>query len=194
MNHSASSQLSAQNAQWIPGGVVSLNRKVEPDIVFVKGEGAYLWDADGNQYIDYHAAFAPYLLGHGDDEIESFVRNAMDEGWTLTGSGTTPWEGRAAQLVVQSVPSVEKVQFTCTGSEATYLALRLARAHTGRDHIVVMQGGYNGWHDEVACNVMTPLSQVGPRRVKDEYPFCPLSAGMPSGVGERVHVINFNDL
>jgi glutamate-1-semialdehyde 2,1-aminomutase len=194
MNHSHSSELSAQNAQWIPGGVVSLNRKVEPNIVFVKGKGAYLWDADGNQYIDYHAAFAPYLLGHGDDEIENFVKNAMDENWTLTGSGTTPWEGRAAQLVVQSVPSVEQVQFTCTGSEATYLALRLARAHTGRDHIVLMQGGYNGWHDEVACNVMTPIAQVGARREKDEYPFCPLSAGMPSGVEKRVHVINFNDL
>jgi glutamate-1-semialdehyde 2,1-aminomutase len=194
MNHSASAQISARNAQWIPGGVVSLNRKVEPDIVFVKGKGAHLWDADGNRYIDYHAAFAPYLLGHGDAEIEAFVHNALHENWTLTGSGTTPWEGRAAELVVQSVPTVEKVQFTCTGSEATYLALRLARAHTGRDHIVVMQGGYNGWHDEVACNVMTPLAQIGPHREQDEYPFCPLSAGMPSGIAERVHVINFNDL
>lgn len=194
MNHSQSTQLSAQNAQYIPGGVVSLNRKVDPNIVFVKGQGAHLWDADGNKYIDYHAAFAPYLLGHGDQEVEEFVKKSMDDGWTLTGSGTTPWEGRAAQLVVKSVPSVEKVQFTCTGSEATYLALRLARAHTGRDHIVVMQGGYNGWHDEVACNVMTPLSEIGARRESDEYPFCALSAGMPSDIASRVHVINFNDL
>lgn len=194
MNHSYSSQLSTQNARYIPGGVVSLNRKVEPDIVFVKGKGSRLWDADGNEYIDFHAAFAPYLLGHGDEEIGNFVKSAMDSDWTLTGSGTTPWEGRAAQLVVESVPTVEKVQFTCTGSEATYLALRLARAHTGRDHIVLMQGGYNGWHDEVACNVMTPLSQVGPRREGDEYPFCTLSAGMPSDIAKRVHIINFNDL
>lgn len=194
MNHAQSSQLSAQNAQYIPGGVVSLNRKVEPDIVFVKGQGSRLWDADGNEYIDFHAAFAPYLLGHGDEEIDNFVKSAMGDHWTLTGSGTTPWEGRAAQLVVESVPTVEKVQFTCTGSEATYLALRLARAHTGRDHIVLMQGGYNGWHDEVACNVMTPLDQVGPRRERDEYPFCSLSAGMPSDIAKRVHVINFNDL
>jgi glutamate-1-semialdehyde 2,1-aminomutase len=57
-----------------------------------------------------------------------------------------------------------------------------------------MQGGYNGWHDEVACNVMTPLSEVGPRVERGEYPFVPLSAGMPDGVAERVHIINFNDL
>ena len=92
------------------------------------------------------------------------------------------------------MPSCEKVQIATTGSEATYHALRLARAYTGRDHIVVMQGGYNGWHDDVACNVMTPLSQVGPRVSKGEYPFVPLSAGMPAGVGDRVHILNFNDL
>ena len=194
MNTSQSSQLSARNAQFIPGGVVSLNRKVEPDLVFVKGKGAYLWDADGNEYLDYHAAFGPYLLGHGELEIENAVKAAIDNNWTLTGSGTTKWEGRAAELVVKNVPSVEMAQFTTTGSEATYLALRLARAHTGCDHIVLMQGGYNGWHDEVACNVMTPLEVVGPRVENGEYPFCPISAGMPSDIAKRVHVINFNDL
>jgi glutamate-1-semialdehyde 2,1-aminomutase len=186
--------LFARNRRYLPGGVVSLNRKVEPEIAFVRGKGACLWDADGNRYIDYHAGFAPYLLGHADPDVEAAVRRAMDEGWTLAGSGTTPWEGRAAELLVQCVTSLEKVQLTNTGSEATYHALRLARAYTGRDHIVVMQGGYNGWHDEVACNVMTPLEQIGPRRSPGEYPFVPLSAGMPSGVAERVHVVGFNDL
>src|SRR5205823_1358339 len=89
---------------------------------------------------------------------------------------------------------LEKVQITTSGSEATFHALRLARAATGREHIVVMQGGYNGWHDDVACNVMTPLDQVGPRRERGEYRFVPLSAGMPGGVAGRVHVVNFNDL
>jgi glutamate-1-semialdehyde 2,1-aminomutase len=194
MNHSQSAALFERNSQVIPGGVVSLNRKVEPAIAFVRGEGAYLWDADGNRYLDYHAGFAPYLLGHGDPDVESAVLRSMEEGRTLSGSGTTPWEGRAAELLVQCVPSVEKVQFTTTGSESTYLALRLARAFTGRDHIVVMQGGYNGWHDEVACNVMTPLEQTGPRVSRGQYPFVPLSAGMPEGVEKRVHVLNFNNI
>jgi glutamate-1-semialdehyde 2,1-aminomutase len=110
------------------------------------------------------------------------------------GSGTTPWEGRFAELFLQCLPSLDRVQITCTGSEATYHALRLSRAFTGKDHICVMQGGYNGWHDEVACNVMTPLDQVGPRVSKGEYRFVPLSAGIPSEIAQRVHVLNYNDL
>jgi glutamate-1-semialdehyde 2,1-aminomutase len=78
------------------------------------------------------------------------------------------------------------VQFTTTGSEATYHALRLSRAFTGRDHVVVMQGGYNGWHDEVACNVMTPLASIGRAVCRGEYLFVPMSAGMPDGVEKRV--------
>jgi len=194
MNHSASAELFAQNRRFIPGGTVSLNRKVDPEIAFVRGRGSHLWDADGNEYIDYHAAFGPYLLGHNDPEVEAAVQRAIQDEWTLTGTGTTPWEGRAAELLVQCVPSMERVQFTNTGSEATYLALRLARAFTGRDHIVVMQGGYNGWHDEVACNVMTPLDQIGPERHDGEYPFVPMSAGVPKAVSERVHVVQFNSL
>jgi glutamate-1-semialdehyde 2,1-aminomutase len=194
MDHSQSAALLARNQRTIPGGMVSLNRKVEPEIAFVRGQGASLWDVDGNRYIDYHAGFAPYLLGHAHPEVDDAVRKAMDAGWTLAGSGTTPWEGRAAELLVQCVPSLDRVQFATTGSEATYHALRLSRAYTGRDHIVVMQGGYNGWHDEVACNVMTPLPQIGPHVPCGEYPFVPMSAGMPSGVEQRVHVVNFNDL
>ncbi len=141
-----------------------------------------MWDADGNKYIDYHGAFAPYLLGHHAPSVDDAVVRAVQEGWALMGSGTTPWEGRAAELLCACVPTVDKVQLATTGSEATYHALRLSRAYTGRDHIVVMQGGYNGWHDEVACNVMTPLARLGPRTRGGEYPFVPLSAGMPSDI------------
>lgn len=194
MDRTKSAEIFAENNRYIPGGTVSLNRKVTPEIAFVRGCGAYLFDADGNRYIDYHAGFAPYLLGHADPDVEQAVAQAIQEGWTLAGTGTTPWEGRAAELICQCVPNLEKVQFTTTGSEATYHALRLSRAYTGRDHVVVMQGSYNGWHDEVACNVMTPLAKIGPRVSKGEYPFIPMSAGLPSDVEKRVHVLNFNDL
>jgi glutamate-1-semialdehyde 2,1-aminomutase len=189
-----SKQLFEKSRRHIAGGVVSLNRKVSPEIAFVRGHGAYLWDADGKQYIDYHAAFGPYLLGHNDEAVEEAVRRAQKDGWTLTGTGTTPWEARAAELIVKCVPTLDKVQFTNTGSEATYLALRLARAYTGRKHICVMQGGYNGWHDEVACNVMTPLEAIGPERHDGEYPVVPMSAGRAPGVDEFVHVLQFNSL
>src|SRR5437868_6499810 len=91
-SHARSAALFAANRRYIPGGCVSLNRKVEPEIAFVRGRGAYLWDADGNRYLDYHAGFAPYLLGHNDPDVEAAVRKAMDAEWTLSGSGTTPWE------------------------------------------------------------------------------------------------------
>jgi glutamate-1-semialdehyde 2,1-aminomutase len=194
MKRDQSAALFAANSRLIPGGTVSLNRKVEPLIAFARGKGASLWDVDGNRYTDYHAGFAPYLLGHADPEVEAAVMQSMQEGWTLAGSGTTPWEGRAADLLCQCVPNLEQVQFATTGSEATYHALRLSRAFTGKDHVAVMQGGYNGWHDEVACNVMTPLAAIGPRISRGEYPFIPMSAGMPEGIENRVHVLNFNDL
>jgi glutamate-1-semialdehyde 2,1-aminomutase len=194
MSHEDSAAIIARANKYLPGGTTSINRKVEPAIAFARGEGAYLFDVSGKRYTDYHAAFAPYLLGHHAPCVENAVRNALKENWTLTGTGTTPWEATAAELLAQCVPSLERVQFTTTGSEATYHALRLSRAFTGRDHIVVMQGGYNGWHDEVACNVMTPLSAIGGRVSRGEYPFVPMSAGMPEGVAGRVHVLNFNDL
>src|SRR4029450_8622327 len=131
-----------KNRQYIPGGVVSVNRATQPEIVFVKGQGAYLWDAEGHRYIDYHAAFAPHFLGHNDPYVTEAVHRVLREGASLFGSGTTLLEGRLAELVCQHVPAVESVQFLNTGSEASYQAIRLARAITGRDHIITMQGGY----------------------------------------------------
>jgi glutamate-1-semialdehyde 2,1-aminomutase len=189
-----SAELFARHRRVIPGGVVSLNRLVQPEIAFARGVGSRVWDVDGNEYIDYHAGFAPYLLGHNDPDVNAAVRRALDENLTLMGSGTNPWEGRLAELIVRHVPSVEQAQITNTGSEATFHAIRLARAHTGRDGVIIMQGGYNGWHNDVAHNVMTPLSVVGPRVSPGEYPLAPLSAGIPRSQMADVHVVNFNDL
>ena len=189
-----SAQILNHNRRFIPGGVVSVNRAVQPEIVFAKGQGAYIWDADGNQYIDYHAAFAPHFLGHNDPYVTDAVISVLRNKASLYGSGTTELEGQLAELVCRHIPAVESVQFLNTGSEATYQAVRLARAVTGRDHVVVMQGGYNGWHDDVSCNLMTPLDVIGPRLSPGEYPYIPLSAGIPREHQKLVHPINFNDL
>jgi glutamate-1-semialdehyde 2,1-aminomutase len=194
MGNSESKAIAERCRKRLPGGVASSNRRVEPELAFTRGSGAYLWDADGNRYVDYHFGFAPFLLGHAHPAVDEAVVRAVKDQWPLAGTGPAPWEGRVAELICECVPTLEKVQITCTGSEATYHALRLSRAFTGRDHIVVMQGGYNGWHDEVACNVMTPLEKLGPQAAGGEYPFIPMSAGMPAGVKDRVHVIEFNDL
>lgn len=194
MIRTESKEIHERNRRVIPGGVVSVNRAVTPEVAFVRGKGSRVWDADGNEYIDYHAGFAPYILGHNDPDVTAAVRGVLDEEATLMGAGTNPLEGRVAELIVEHVPSVDQVMLTNTGSEATYHALRIARAHTGRSGVVVMQGGYNGWHNDVAVNVMTPLEALGPRVDGGEYPKVPISAGIPSHVLEDVHVVNYNDL
>ncbi len=183
----------ARSQGVIAGGVVSLNRKVEPPVVFVRAQGSRLWDADGNEYLDYHAAFAPHVLGHNDPEVNGAVEKALRDGWSLMGSGTTTWELRLAELLRDCVPSLERIQITNTGSEATAHAVRLSRAFTGRDDLVLMLGGYNGWHNDVARQVMPPLQDCGPRVSPGEYSFLAASAGIPEGVKARVHLVNFND-
>ena len=189
-----SNELIKKAEQYIAGGVVSLNRKVTPHIVFERGEGSKLYDSQGNSFIDYHAAFAPHLLGHNYEPVNKAVAKAMKESWSLFGSGTNHWEQELSELLCTTIDSLDKVQITNTGSEATAHAIRVSRAYTGRDHIVLMLGGYNGWHNEVARAVMPSLEQVGERRVKDEYPFIPLSAGIPESTKRKIHIINFNDL
>lgn len=189
-----SAKLLSNNEKWIPGGVVSLNRKCEPNICFSKGSGSRVWDMEGNQYIDYQAGFAAAFLGHNDPDVNLAVRNAIATEQILMGAGPTHLEGELAELFCKYVPSVEMVQFTTTGSEATYHAIRIARAVTGRDHIIIMQGGYNGWHNDVAGNVISTLDAVGERVSPGEYPFDALSAGIPDEHQSLIHVINYNDL
>ncbi len=192
--HTESDRILQANRRYIPGGLSSINRLTDPNIVFVRGEGAHLWDAEGNEYIDYHGAFAPQFLGYGHRRVAEAVKRALDSGTDLFGSGPSEMEGRLAELVCENIEWVERLTVFNSGSEATAQAIRLARAATGRDHIVVMQGGYNGWHNDVACNLMTPLETLGPRRERDEYPFHPISAGIPEAHRALVHAVNFNDL
>ena len=180
-------------ADYIAGGVVSLNRKVEPAITFVRAVGSTLTDIDGAEYIDYHAAFAPHLLGHNDPGVNAAVAAAMERGDSLMGTGSTPWEVELAKLLCEAVPSVERVQIANTGSEATAHAIRLARAFTDRDDIILMLGGYNGWHNDVARTVMPTVEQIGPRVSPGEYPVLPFSSGIPASALSHLHVVNFND-
>ena len=183
-----------KNAQFVPGGVLSGARMVEPIITFCRGQGAYLWDVDGKRYIDYHAAFAPHILGHNDSYVNEAVKKVLDDGASLYGSGTSELEGRLAELICSNAPAAEKIEFLNTGSEATIAAVRLARTVTGREHVIAMQGGFNGSHNELACNVLTPLEKIGPRVSPGEYPYIRLGPGLPAAQEQLVHVVNFNDL
>lgn len=183
-----------RNLRYIPGGLFSLNRYIDPIRVFEKASGAYLWDVDGKRYIDYHAAFAPYFLGHADPDVDSAVIDVIRGSASLFGAGTTLFEGELAELIVTSVPTLDQVQVTNTGSEATSYAIRLARAHTGRDGVLLIQGGYNGWEDDVAFNLMDPAEVQTPRPDGRGLDLHPLSTGIPSSVSANTYVVQFNDL
>lgn len=181
------------NRKYIPGGVSSMARTADPEIAFECAKGPYMWDVDGNRYIDYHAAFGPCILGHNDPYVNGAVEKVLKEGHSLYGTGANELEGRLAELMCSHIPACEMVQLFNTGTEATMTAIRLARALTGRDHVIVMQGGFNGSHNDVACNVLTPLEQIGPRVSPGEYKCVPLGAGVPLAHQQLVHSINFND-
>lgn len=191
---SASAALVQKNEAWIPGGVVSLNRKSDPDICFSRGKGSLVYDLDGNEYIDYQAGFAASFLGHNDPDVNRAVAQTLQADSVLMGAGPTDLEGVFAEMFCGAVPGIEKLQITTTGSEATYHAIRIARAATKRDHIIVMQGGYNGWHNDVSCNIISNLEDIGARVSPGEYPYDAASAGIPVGHQSLVHVVNFNDL
>jgi glutamate-1-semialdehyde 2,1-aminomutase len=180
--------------RYIAGGVVSLNRKVDPAIIFKEGKGSKIYDINGKEYIDYHAAFAPHLLGHNYDAVNNAVLEVIHNQISLIGSGTNELEIRLAKLICEIIPSLELIQITNTGSEATAHAIRLSRAYTGKEHIILMVGGYNGWHNDVARVVLPSKDQIGPRISPGEYPFIPSSAGIPEEVKQKVHCVNFNDL
>ena len=183
------------NRRYIPGGISSVNRAIDPPLAFVRGQGAYIWDTDGKRYIDYHAGFAPYFLGHNFAPINDAAASQLSQGGeSLFGAGPSRLEGELAELICTHVPAVEKCTLLNTGSEATSLAIRIARAVTGSSHIIVMQGGYNGNHDELACNVFNTLAEIGPRVSPGEYPIRPLGAGSSILHSRLVHAINYNDL
>lgn len=189
-----SAQITKEAQKYIAGGVVSLNRKVEPNIVFTKGKGSRIYDTEGKEYIDYHAAFAPHLLGHNDPRINEAVIDIINTDHSLFGSGTNSLEVTLARLLCESVSSLELVQITNTGSEATAHAIRLSRAFTEREDIILTLGGYNGWHNDVSRAVMPSLQQLGPRISPGEYPFIASSAGIPASTKRLIHIVNYNDL
>ena len=195
MNWPKSNQLLADNSRFIPGGLASLNRKADPVIAFSHAKGSRLWDIDGHEYIDYHAGFAPYILGHNDDDQIAAVIETLRNGRSNYGTGPTAEEGQLARLFLQAVPHVEKVQFFNTGSEATAQAIRVARAWTGRTHLIKMQGGYNGHHNAVATNLLSTREQLGGFPVHGgEYPRVPITAGIPPEEQVLTHAVPFNDL
>jgi glutamate-1-semialdehyde 2,1-aminomutase len=181
----ASADLLARAARVTPGGVNTARRKIDPPLCFRRGEGAYVEDLDGNVYVDYHAAYGGVFLGHCWPAVTERVREAAQRA-VLFGVGTTELEVEVAERLVEHVPSAEQVAFCNSGSEATYHAIRLARAITGRQRLVKFQGLYHGFHDSVLRNVISAPEKVGRRD--------PMSAGMLDAAVDATLVCRYNDL
>lgn len=184
-SHLHSNKLFDQGCRVIPGGVNTSLRRTEPHLVFARASGPTVTDVDGNEYIDYHAAFGPIVLGHCYETVTRRVSEIIGQ-IDLIGTGTTELEIRLGEKICEHVPSAEKVLFCNSGSEATYEAVRLARAVTGRKKLIKFQGCYHGWHDYLAMNVITPIEKIGD--------IDPLSAGsLPEAISQTL-VCEFNCL
>jgi glutamate-1-semialdehyde 2,1-aminomutase len=153
-----------------------------------KAKGAYLWDADGNKYIDYRMAFGPIILGHAYDEVNEKVKQEIDLG-TLSAM-TYELEIETAEKFVQMCPAVDMVRFACSGTEATMHAIRVARAYTGRERIIKFEGMYHGFQDYTLWSTYAPTEAYGnygnPISV-------PASSGIPRPLTELVITLPFNN-
>ncbi|WP_238525526.1 glutamate-1-semialdehyde 2,1-aminomutase [Acidobacterium capsulatum] len=170
----------------LPGGVDSPVRAFravggEPPFL-VKAEGACLWDADGNQYLDYFGSWGPMILGHAfPPVIEAIQKQAA---FSTSFGASTPSEGDLAELVVRAYPSMEKLRFVSSGTEATMSALRLARAYTKRKYIVKFDGCYHGHSDGLLAKAGSGLATFG----------IPGSAGVPEEIAQLTLTLPFNNL
>jgi glutamate-1-semialdehyde 2,1-aminomutase len=186
MNLSKSGDLLAAAQQVIPGGVdspVRAYRAVGGEPPFIsRGEGAYLWDEDGNRYIDYVLSWGPLILGHAHPTVIEALASAAARGTSY--GAPTALETELAELVVEMVPSVEMVRFVNSGTEATMTALRLARAYTGRHKIVKFEGCYHGHADMLLVQAGSGVATLG----------LPDSPGVPPGATQDTLTAPFNDL
>jgi len=166
------------------GGVdspVRAFRAVGGEAPFVdRGKGAYLWDADGNRYIDYFGSWGPMILGHAFPAVVEAVQRAAAKSASFGAS--TAAEGELAELVVKAFPSVEKLRFVSSGTEATMTAIRLARAFTRRKYVVKFEGCYHGHSDGLLVKAGSGVATFG----------IPGSAGVPEEIAHLTLALPLN--
>ena len=180
-----SRRLRERAEQVIPGGVnspVRAFKAVECEAPFlVRGQGAKVWDVDGNEYLDYVGSWGPLILGHADPGVLDAILSAAVNGTSFGAS--TPAETELAQLVVEAFPHVQKVRFVSSGTEATMSAIRLARAYTKRKYIVKFEGCYHGHADSLLVKAGSGVVTLG----------IPGSAGVLDEISQFTIALPFND-
>jgi glutamate-1-semialdehyde 2,1-aminomutase len=186
INKTQSRALQTRAEQLFPGGVNSPVRGFrsvggEPPFV-ARAEGAYLYDADGNRYVDYFGSWGPMILGHAfPPAVEAIQRAARD---SASFGASTKAEGDLAELVIACYPAIERLRFVSSGTEATMSAIRVARAATGRKRIVKFEGCYHGHSDGLLVKAGSGVATLG----------IPGSAGVPEEIAQLTLALPFNDL
>jgi glutamate-1-semialdehyde 2,1-aminomutase len=177
--------LVAAAERLFPGGVNSPVRAfrsvARPPLVLERGEGAYVWDADGRRYLDLIGSWGASIVGHAHPAVVDAIRRAAANGLAL--GATHPLEVELGRLITERMPSMERLRFTSSGTEAVMSALRVARAATGRDLIVKFAGAYHGHSDALLADAGSGLATHG----------IPASAGVPDGVAALTIVLPWND-
>ncbi len=177
--------LFARAQRHIPGGVNSPVRAFRSvggtPRFFTRGEGAYVWDADGQRYIDYVGSWGPLILGHAEPDTVKAVQDAAARG--LSFGAPTEAEIDLADLLVQLVPSMDMVRLVSSGTEATMSAIRLARGHTGRDVLIKFEGCYHGHADSLLVKAGSGMLTFGN----------PSSSGVPADLAQHTLVLDYNN-
>ena len=186
LSHDRSHEVFQRSLRYLAGGVDSPVRAFravggEP-VVIARGEGPYVYDVDGNRYIDYVCSWGPLILGHAHPAVVEAVRRAAERGTSY--GAPTEAEADLAQLIVEAMPSIELLRFVNSGTEATMSALRLARAFTGRDKIVKFEGCYHGHADGLLVQAGSGVATLG----------LPDSPGVPASCAQETLVARFNDV
>lgn len=169
----------------MPGGINTVIRNYPPKFSTSRASGAYFWDQNGKRYIDYLGAWGPIVLGYDNKAVKEKVKAAIDK-YDLYGIGVSEPEVQLAEKICKYVKGAEAALMCGGGSEATYHAIRLARACTGRNKIIKMQGAFHGWHDAVLMNVLSKKENL--------YKPDPFSAGMNMEVVNKTLLCRLNDL
>jgi glutamate-1-semialdehyde 2,1-aminomutase len=169
-----SMELAARARRVLPSGVTHDMRYSPSPIYVARAGGSRKWDVDGNEYVDYWMGHGSLLLGHLHPDVIEAVGDALQR--TTHAGGSHDLEVEWAELVTRLVPSAERVRFTASGTEATMLAMRLARAGTGRSRILKFEGHFHGWHDYATFGVNPPFG-------------VPASIGIPDGLAGAITVV-----